>query len=266
MTWLEALILGILQGFTEFLPISSSGHLELGSVIFGIKDPDAYFTFNIFVHGATFTSVLVVFWKDIFALLKNLIRFQWNAETRFALLLIASAVPVGVVGLLFEDQIQSLFEGRVTLIGFMLLITATLLMLTRFAPKNTKEIDLKSAILIGLAQTLAILPGISRSGATISTALYLGIDKAKAIQFSFLMVLIPIFGANFIKLMRLSGAGEIVSPGATPLIVGTLAAFIAGVIACRWMLAIVRKGNIAWFAVYCAIIGIAAIVAGMFIL
>jgi len=264
MTWLEALILGIVQGITEFLPISSSGHLELGSVLFGIQNPAAYFTFNIFVHGATLLSVVFVFWKDILSLILGVFRFQWNAETRLVALLLASAVPVGIVGLLFEKQIQTLFEGRVVLIGFMLLVTAVLLMLTRLAPHNTREITLKSAILIGLAQTLAIMPGISRSGATISTALYLGIEKAKAIRFSFLMVLIPVFGANFLKIIRLSGTGEVASPGTLPLIVGTLAAFVAGVAACRWMLDIVRKGNIAWFAVYCAIAGVTAIIAGIF--
>ena len=264
MTWIEALILGVVQGITEFLPISSSGHLELGSVLFGITNPQAYFTFNIFVHGATLLSVVFVFWKDISALLHSIIRFRWNAETRFVSLLLVSAVPVGVVGLLFEEEIQSLFEGRVVLIGFMLLITALLLMLTRYAPPTTKEISLKSAFIIGLAQTIAIIPGISRSGATISTALYLGIEKAQAIRFSFLMVLLPVFGANFLKIIRMSGGGEVVSPGTLPLIVGTVAAFVAGVAACKWMLDIVRKGNIAWFAVYCGLAGTGAIVAGLF--
>lgn len=263
MTWIEALILGLLQGLTEFLPVSSSGHLELGGILFGLQDPDAFFTFNIMVHGATFMSVVVVFWKDIRDLIVNLFRFQWNAETRFVLLLLASAVPVAIVGLLFEEQIESLFEGRIVLVGFMLLVTAALLFLTRFAPKNNLNINLKSALLIGLAQTIAVMPGISRSGATISTALYLGIERSKAIRFSFLMVLIPVFGANLLKIVKMSGDASMVSLGTTPLIIGTLAAFVAGLAACSWMLTIVRKGNIAWFSVYCLIIGSSAIIYGI---
>lgn len=263
MTWIEALILGLLQGLTEFLPVSSSGHLELGGILFGLQDPDAFFTFNIMVHGATFMSVIVVFWKDIRDLTVNLFRFQWNAETRFVLLLLASAIPVAIVGLLFEKQIESLFEGRVLLVGIMLLVTAALLFLTRFAPRNNKDLNLKSALLIGLAQTIAVMPGISRSGATISTALYLGIERSKAIRFSFLMVLIPVFGANFLKIVKMSGDARLVSIDTTPLIIGTVAAFVAGLAACRWMLDIVRKGNIAWFSVYCLIIGLIAIIHGI---
>jgi undecaprenyl-diphosphatase len=263
MTWIEALILGLLQGLTEFLPVSSSGHLELGGILFGLQDPDAFFTFNIMVHGATFMSVVVVFWKDIRDLIVNLFRFQWNAETRFVLLLLASAIPVAIVGLLLEEQIESLFEGRVLLVGLMLLVTAALLFLTRFAPRNNKDVNLKSALLIGLAQTIAVMPGISRSGATISTALYLGIERSKAIRFSFLMVLIPVFGANFLKIVKMSGDASMASIGTTPLIIGTMAAFVAGLAACRWMLDIVRKGNIAWFSVYCLIIGLIAIIYGI---
>jgi undecaprenyl-diphosphatase len=264
MSWIEALILGLLQGLTEFLPVSSSGHLELGGVLFGMQDPDAFFTFNILVHGATFMSVVVVFWKDIRELIVNFFRFQWNAETKFVLLLLVSAFPVAIIGLLFEEQIESLFSGRIVLVGFMLLVTATLLFLTRFAPKNNKDINLKSALIIGLAQTIAVMPGISRSGATISTALYLGIERGKAIRFSFLMVLIPVFGANFLKIMKMSGDTALVNIDTTPLIIGTLAAFIAGLAACKWMLSIVRKGNIAWFSIYCLIIGLIAIFTGLY--
>jgi len=268
MSWLEALILGIIQGLTEFIPVSSSGHLELGGVFFGLQDPDAFFTFNIMVHGATFLSVVVVFYKDILQLFSSLFSFKWNADTRFALLLLASAVPVGVVGLLFEEQIAAVFEGRVVLVGFMLLITALLLYLTRLAPKNNKDINLKSALLIGIAQTIAVMPGISRSGATISMALYLGIEKTKAVRFSFLMVLIPVFGANFIKILKMAKGTEIAMTngmGMTPLIIGTIAAFISGLIACKWMLSVVRKGNISYFSIYCLLIGLSAIIYGLFI-
>ena len=265
MSWLEAFILGLLQGLTEFLPVSSSGHLELGGALFGLEDPHDFFTFNIIVHGATFLSVVVVFWRDIHSLIVNFFRFKWNAEMKFALLLVVSAVPTGIIGLLFEEQIENIFEGRVVFVGFMLLVTATLLFLTRFTPKNNKEVTLKIALIIGVAQTLAILPGISRSGATISTALFFGIERGKAIRFSFLMVLIPIFGANFLKILRMSDSAGGATMDATAMIIGAVSAFIAGVIACRWMLQIVRKGNISYFSIYCVIIGLTAIIAGSLI-
>lgn len=262
MSWIEALILGLLQGLTEFLPVSSSGHLELGGAIFGLQDPHHFFTFNIIVHGATFMSVVVVFYKDILSLIRNFFAFRWNAEMKFTLLLLASAVPTGIVGLLFEEQIEHVFEGRVVFVGFMLLITATLLFLTRFSPPANKEVTLKSALVIGLAQTLAILPGISRSGATISTALFFGIERKQAIRFSFLMVLIPVFGANFLKLVRMPSEAAATQVDIWPLLIGALAAFTAGVVACRWMLDIVRRGKIEYFSIYCVIIGLVAIIAG----
>lgn len=258
MTWFEALILGLLQGLTEFLPVSSSGHLELGGALFGLADPESFFTFNIMVHGATFLSVVVVFRHDILSLIRHVLRFRLDAESRFAWYLVLSAVPVGVVGLLFEARIEQLFEGRVLLVGFMLWITATLLLLTRFAPKGNKEITLKKALIIGLAQVAAILPGVSRSGTTISTALYLGVDRKQAVRFSFLMVLIPIFGANFLKILRMGGDAAATADVA-PLIIGTLAAFVSGLIACRWMLSIVRRGKIEYFSVYCFLAGLVAI-------
>ncbi len=261
MSWIEALILGILQGLTEFLPVSSSGHLELAGA-WGLDDPDDYFTFNIIVHGATFMSVVVVFWRDLVSLIVNFFRFKWNPEMKFALLLLASAVPTAIVGLLFEENIESIFVGNVRFVGFMLLITATFLFITRFIPKNNKDVTLKSALVIGLAQTLAVLPGISRSGATISTALFFGIERGKAIRFSFLMVLIPIFGANLLKVISVSEEAAAGTMDATPMIIGAIAAFAAGVVACRWMLNIVRKGKIEYFAIYCVAIGLTAIILG----
>ncbi len=264
MSWLQALILGLLQGLTEFLPVSSSGHLELAGAWLKLENPDDFFAFNIMVHGATFMSVVVVFWRDIYSLIENFFRFEWNAKMKFLLLLLASAVPTAFVGLLFEEQIESIFSGNVVFVGFMLLVTATLLFLTRFAPKSNNDVTLKTALIIGLAQTLAILPGISRSGATISTALFFGIERGKAIRFSFLMVLIPIFGANFLKLLKMSEASNGASMDLIPLIIGVVTAFIAGVIACRWMLQIVRRGKIEYFSIYCVIVGLAAIIAGSF--
>lgn len=262
MNWIEALILGLIQGLTEFLPVSSSGHLELGAALFGLEEDNL--TFSIIVHGATFLSVVVVFRNDILNLIVNLLKFQWNAETRFVLLLIASAIPVGFTGVLFKDQIEGLFEGRIVFVGFMLLVTATLLYLTRLVPRQHKEIGLKSALIIGLAQTLAILPGISRSGATISTALYMGIDREKATRFSFLMVLIPIFGASLLELITLYNATEPATTSNVALITGALAAFISGLFACSWMLQIVKKGKLIYFSIYCVIVGTLAILSGLF--
>ncbi len=257
MTWIEALILGLLQGLTEFLPVSSSGHLELGSALFGLEEENL--TFSIIVHGATFLSVLVVFRRDIINLIISVLRFQWNDETKFVSLLILSAVPVGLVGVLFKENIESLFGNNILFVGMMLLVTSLLLLLTHFAPKNHKDITLKSALIIGLAQTLAILPGISRSGATISTALYLGIDREKATRFSFLMVLIPIFGATFLEILDLAKATEPSAIATSSLVTGAVAAFGSGLFACSWMLKIVRRGKLAWFSIYTAIVGITAI-------
>jgi undecaprenyl-diphosphatase len=262
MTWIEALILGLLQGLTEFLPVSSSGHLEIGSALFGLQEENL--TFSIIVHGATFLSVIVVFRNDILNLITSLFRFEWNDETKFILLLIISALPVGIVGVIFKSQIESLFEGNILLVGSMLLVTSILLLLTNFAPNTKKDITIKSAIIIGIAQTFAILPGISRSGATISTALYLGIDKEKATRFSFLMVLIPIFGASFLEILELSSATEPSAIATSSLITGAVAAFVSGLLACSWMLKIVKKGKLAYFSAYTALAGAVAIYFALF--
>lgn len=262
MTWFEALILGLLQGLTEFLPVSSSGHLELGSALFGLQEENL--TFSIIVHGATFLSVLVVFRYDILQLITGLLRFRWNDETKFVFLLIISAIPVGIVGVVFKTEIEALFSGNILFVGIMLLITSLLLLLTQLAPPKKKEVNIGSAIIIGLAQTLAILPGISRSGATISTALYLGIDREKATRFSFLMVLIPIFGASFFEVMELASAAEPPATVTSSLLTGAMAAFLSGLLACSWMLKIVRRGKLAYFSIYTAIAGILAIYFGLF--
>lgn len=262
MTWIEALILGLLQGLTEFLPVSSSGHLEIGSAIFGLQEENL--TFSIIVHGATFLSVIVVFRNDILNLIAGLFKFEWNDETKFILLLIISALPVGIVGVFFKSQIESLFEGNILLVGSMLLITSMLLLLTSFAPNKKKEITIKSAIIIGIAQTIAILPGISRSGATISTALYLGIDREKATRFSFLMVLIPIFGASFLEILELTSATEPPAIATSSLVIGAVAAFGSGLLACSWMLKIVKKGKLAYFSAYTALAGATAIYFALF--
>lgn len=262
MSWIEALILGILQGFTEFLPVSSSGHLELGSVLFGLSYDDNL-AFTVIVHGATVLSILVVFREDILNLLTSFFRLKWNEETRFISLLLVSAIPVGVVGLLFKDQIESLFTGNVVLVGAMLLITATLLLITKFVKKGDKDINLFRAIIIGLVQTIAILPGLSRSGTTITTALFLGVDREKATRFSFLMILLPIIGATFIQVMELTSNESTAQLSTASLLVGFFASFISGLIGCKLMIGIVKKGNLMYFSAYCFVVGIVAILAGI---
>lgn len=257
MSVLEAIILGLVQGLTEFLPVSSSGHLEMGHVLFGV-DPDINLTFDILVHGATVLSTLVVFRNDIIKLFAGLFQFKWNEPTRYITLLVVSAIPVAIVGFLFEEQIEALFSGNLVFIGSMLLVTATLLATASYIKKRKREIGFFDAIIIGIAQTLAIIPGISRSGATIATGLIIGNNKEGLARFSFLMVIIPILGANFIKLVK----GDMTAGGsidALPLIAGFIAAFVAGLLACKLMVNIVRKGNFIYFAIYCAIIGVIAI-------
>lgn len=259
MNWFEAIALGLIQGLTEFLPISSSGHLEIAKSIFGI-DPEANFYFTIAVHGATVLSTIVVFWKEIIELLSGTLKFKMNDETSYVLKLIVSMIPVGIAGLLLKDPIEKLFSGNIVFVGFMLLITSTLLALAHFIKKRDREIGYLDALLIGIAQALAVIPGISRSGATISTGLMIGNSKDKIARFSFLMVLVPIIGANFLEIM----SGEI-NPDSTStgiILIGFLAAFASGYLACRWMIEIVKKSKLIWFSIYCVIIGLLSIILG----
>lgn len=260
MTWLEALILGIIQGLTEFLPVSSSGHLEIGSVLLGVQTEDNLL-FAVVVHAATALSTIVVFRKDIGELLVGLLQFQWNESWQFAFKIVISMIPVGIVGVFFEDQITSLFTGNLLLVGSMLLVTSALLFFTHFKKSNDQPVGWLHAFVIGLAQSVAILPGISRSGATIATALLLGVEKNKATRFSFLMVLVPILGASLLKMKDYYEAPA-VHDGLSGLAIvsGFLAAFIAGYAACQWMVGIVRKGKLTYFAVYCLIVGLVAII------
>lgn len=262
MTWIEALILGILQGLTEFLPVSSSGHLELGKALLGVN-AENNLAFTVIVHGATVLSTIIVFRKDIMALFTDVLSFEWNESTQYIAKIAVSMIPIGIVGVFFKDEVSALFDNSkiLLLVGCMLLITATLLGFTYYAKQKDKEISFKDALIIGLAQTCAILPGISRSGATIATGLLLGNKKADIAKFSFLMVLVPIIGENILSLL----SGEFTSTGsleATPLIVGFLAAFLSGLLACSWMIKLVKKGKLIYFAIYCLIIGVFAIFAG----
>ncbi len=261
MNWIEALILGLIQGLTEFLPVSSSGHLELGKAILGVEYAENL-TFTVVVHGATVLSTIVVFWPTIRDLLLGLFQWKWNDSTKYIAKLLFSMIPVVIIGLLLEDQIESLFAGNVMFVGFMLLITAGLLAFTYYAKDLKKEMGFRQAFIVGIAQALAVLPGISRSGSTIATSLYLGVNKEEAARFSFLMVLIPILGANAKDLIS-KDFSAMSSPDILPLIIGFVAAFFSGLLACKWMISLVKRGKLIYFAFYCLIIGIIAIIAGI---
>jgi len=259
MEWFEALLLGIIQGLTEFLPVSSSGHLELGKAIMGIN-AEKSLIFTVVVHGATVLSTIVVFYKDIGKLLSGLFKFRWNEETQYVSKLLVSMIPVLIIGLFFAEEVEAFFTGNIVFVGFMLMVTALLLTLTYIPKKSRRTISFADAVIIGIAQAAAVLPGISRSGATISTGLIIGNKKENIARFSFLMVLIPIIGANFKDLLSYQ-AGE-TGIGILPLVVGFIAAFFSGLLACKWMIGLVKKGRLIFFALYCFIAGIVAIVAG----
>lgn len=259
MDVLDAVILGIIQGLTEFLPVSSSGHLELGKAILGDTSvPEESLLFTVVLHFATALSTIVVFRKDIIEIIGGLLSFKWNEETQFSLKIIVSMIPAVLVGLLFEEQLEALFGGNILFVGFMLLITALLLWLADKAKNTGKKVSYSNAFVIGVSQAIAMLPGISRSGATISTSVLLGNDKTKAARFSFLMVVPLIFG----KIVKDLLSGELMESNAdfTILAVGFVAAFLAGLVACTWMIALVKKSKLSWFAVYCFVVGLAAII------
>ena len=260
MTWLEALILGLVQGLTEFLPISSSGHLEIGKVLLG-TDVEQSLLFTVVVHGATVLSIIIVFWKDIAKLVTDTFRFRLNESTQYVLKILFSMIPVLIVGLFFKEQVEGFFTGNLKFVGSMLLITAAMLTFSYFYNPSSKKITFLSAFVIGISQALAVLPGISRSGATISTGLMLGARREEITRFSFLMVLIPIIGANIIDLKDYSfnAPGQIKM---LPLFVGFLAAFLSGLFACKWMIRIINQGKWIYFAYYCVAIGLIAIIFG----
>ena len=260
----QAILLGLIQGLTEFLPVSSSGHLELARVCLGITGEENL-TFTVALHGATTLSVLLALWREILQLLKGLFAFRWNWETEYILKIVVSILPVALVGFLLKDQIETLFTGNLLLVGAMLLLTAFLLWMTASPRKNLKirhQPTYTIALGMGLAQAVAVLPGLSRSGATIATGIFLGFDRPNTVRFSFLMVLPPIIGMNLLDI--LSGSVSTAVLHSIPFWVGVGTAFVSGYIACRWMLALVRRGRLAWFATYCALIGSVAIVFAYF--
>ncbi|MDT8346690.1 MAG: undecaprenyl-diphosphate phosphatase [Flavobacteriaceae bacterium] len=261
MTIFEAGLLGIIQGLTEFLPVSSSGHIELGKAI--LKDPEALeqtnnLLFTILVHFATALATLVVFRKEVAFIIKHLFQFRWNEETRFSLKILLSMIPAAVIGFAFESDMELLFSGQVVLVGLMLYITGFLLLLADRAKKTTRSISFLDAIIIGVAQAIAILPGISRSGATIATSVLLGNDKSKAARFSFLMVVPLIFG----KIAKDVMSGELSQTIGmnTAYAVGFLTAFVSGLFACMFMIKLVKSSKLWYFSVYCFVVGSIAII------
>lgn len=267
MTVLEALILGLIQGLTEFLPVSSSGHLFLGQVLLGVKGNEG-FLFTIVVHFATALSTIVVFRKDITQILTDLLKFKWNAGTRFSMLVLISMIPAVIVGLKLEDAIDSLTSGDnqstgLIVVGFSLLVTAGLLYFSHKRSQGKSEVGVKHAFIVGVAQAIATLPGVSRSGATIATGLIAGLSRENAARFSFLMVIPVIFGVMAKKTLDVLKGDEVVGDASfLPLIVGFFAAFISGWFACKWMISIVKKAKLSYFAVYCLAVGLVAVGAG----
>ena len=256
MDWLEAMVLGLIQGLTEFLPVSSSGHLQIFNAIFGIQGEENL-TFAVVVHAATVCSTIVVLRKEVAALLAGLFRFKWNEETIYITKIVISMIPVGIVGFFFKDYVEALFGSGLMVVGGALLVTAALLAFAYYAkPRVKTQISFKDAFIIGLAQACAVIPGLSRSGSTIATGILLGNNKENVAKFSFLMVLVPILGEAFLDMMKGGFAPSESGISMLALVVGFLAAFISGYIACSWMLNLVKKGKLIWFAVYCFVVGI----------
>lgn len=258
MEWFEALILGLIQGLTEYLPVSSSGHLTIGSALFGIQGEENL-TFTIVVHVATVLSTLVILWKEIDWIFRGLLKCELNAETKYVLNILVSMIPIGIVGVFFKDYVEEIFGSGLLVVAIMLLVTAALLTFSYYAkPRKKDSISLRDAFIIGLSQACAVLPGLSRSGTTIATGLLLGNRKELLAQFSFLMVIPPILGEALLDGMKIvkgaaTGASDI---SVVSLIVGFLAAFLSGCAACKWMINIVKKGKLIYFAVYCAVVGL----------
>lgn len=265
MNSLEALVLGLLQGLTEYLPVSSSGHLTIGSTLFGMTGEESL-SFTILVHVATVLSTLVILWKEIVWLLKGLFQFRWNKETKYVVNILISMIPVGIVGLFFKDTVEEIFDSGLLIVGIMLLVTASLLAFAYYAkPRQKETISKKDAFIIGLAQACAVMPGLSRSGSTIATGLILGNKKENLAQFSFLMVIPPILGEALLETLKLMSGTEVASSDipTSSLVIGFFAAFISGCIACKWMINIVKKGKLVYFAIYCAIVGAITVVCSL---
>lgn len=264
MNWLEALLLGILQGLTEFLPVSSSGHLTIGQELLNLDTSAAdNLLFTVTVHAATVLSTIVILWKEIEGLFKGtFLTKKWNDEKTYVAKILLSCIPVMIVGLFFKDQVEAIFGSGLLIVGCCLLLTASLLTFAYYAkPRQKETISYRDAFIIGLGQALAVLPGLSRSGTTIATGLILGNKKESIAQFSFLMVLIPILGETFLNVIDIIKEPALLGGiGFTPLLIGFIGAFISGCLACKFMINLVKKGKLIYFAIYCAIVGIATII------
>ena len=263
MNELEALILGLIQGLTEYLPVSSSGHLTIGQEVLCVSGSDNLI-FDVVVHVATVLSTLVILWKEIVWIFKGLFKFRWNDETRYTVNILVSMIPVGIVGVFFKDYVEEIFGSGLFIVAYFLMVTALLLTFSYYAkPRQKEKISLRDAFIIGIAQAAAVMPGLSRSGSTIATGLILGNKKEKLAQFSFLMVIPPILGEALLDVMKAMKHGaEAVTGGMSisALAVGFIAAFISGCFACKWMISIVKKGKLIYFAIYCAIISVVALI------
>lgn len=274
MNELQALILGLVQGLTEYLPVSSSGHLEIGKMLLGLDPEQGGLTFDIAVHVATVLATIVILWREIIWIVQGLLKFKWNDEARYAFAILVSMIPVAIVGFFMKDSIEALYadeHARTLVVGCCLIVTAVLLTLTHFyKPQEKKEISPLHAFVIGIAQAIAVLPGLSRSGSTIATGLLLGNSKQKLAQFSFLMVIPPILGEALLDFKHIvsPSAEYLAEHGAsaaiptTSLLVGFVAAFVSGCFACKWMIALVKKCKLIYFGIYCAIAGILVLILG----
>lgn len=261
MDWTEALILGLLQGLTEYLPVSSSGHLAIGSYLFGLEGEECL-GFTVLVHVATVLSTIVVLYAEIAKLLSGLFKLTINDETRYVINIVISMVPIGIVGVFFKDTVEAIFGSGLFIVGLMLLLTAALLVFSYYAkPRQKEHIGPKDALIIGIAQACAVMPGLSRSGTTIATGLLLGNKKESLAQFSFLMAVPPILGEGLLDAIKIAKGEEAFGDiTALPLVIGFIAAFLSGCAACRWMIGIVKKGKLIYFGVYCAIAGAVTLV------
>ncbi len=259
MNWFEAIVLGLIQGLTEFLPVSSSGHLELGKHLFGM-DHEANFYFSIAVHGATVLSTIAVLYKEISELLKGFFRFRLNEETIYIFKIFISMIPAAIAGFYMQDIAARFFTGNMVSLGIEFIVTAGILALTLVIKPKERPIGYFDSFIIGIAQAIAILPGISRSGATIATGMMIGNKKSDIAKFSFLMVLIPVIGANLLEMK----SGDLTTEGTSFIVIltGFVTAFISGYLACKWMISLVKKGNLIWFAVYCLAIGLFTLLLG----
>lgn len=261
MDWIQALILGLVQGLTEYLPVSSSGHLTILSTFFGIEGADNL-EFTVAVHVATVLSTLVILWKEIDWILMGLFRFKMNDETKYALNILVSMIPVGIVGVFFKDKVEEAFGAGLLIVGVMLIVTSVLLIFSYYAkPRQKEHISLWDALVIGVAQACAVLPGLSRSGSTIATGLMLGDKKEKLAQFSFLMVIPPILGEALLDVLKAVNGEEAFGGNIDTfsLAIGFVAAFLSGCFACKLMINIVKKGKLVYFGIYCAIVGVAVL-------